>query len=80
MLGMTWIPEEPLPTMATRLFFRSTSLFQRLECHCRPLKVSRPGSSGIIGLLRAPVAEMRMSETTVNVSPVWTLRKVTVCC
>lgn len=78
MFGTTWMPDEPLPTIAILLPSSFTSLFHRLECHCTPLNLSRPGTRGIIGLFKAPVAAMRMSAVTVKVSPEERRRKVIV--
>ena len=57
MIGIDWMPEEPVPITATRLPLKSTpSCGQRLVKKTSPLKRSAPGMSGALGRDRQPLA------------------------
>ena len=60
MIGIDWIPEEPVPITATRLPVKSTpSCGQCAVWWISPAKLSRPGMSGVIAAESAPVAMMQ---------------------
>ena len=57
MTGIDWMPDEPVPTTATRLPVKSTpSCGQRPVWWISPANVSAPGASGSFGTERHPVA------------------------
>ena len=59
--GTNWIADGPVPITATRRPARSCSWSQSIEWNRRPANDSRPGSSGVIGLPKGPVAETSTS-------------------
>lgn len=67
--ALTWIPDDPFPTIATFFPRRSKFSFHLELCHCAPANESMPSSFGMIGELSAPAALMRTSATTVRTTP-----------
>ena len=59
MIGIDWMPDDPVPMTATRLPVKSTpSCGQLLVKYTSPAKRSAPGMSGVFGIDRQPVAMM----------------------
>jgi len=57
MIGIDWIPDDPVPMTATRLPVKSTpSCGQVLVKYTSPPKRSTPAMSGTFGIDRQPVA------------------------
>ncbi len=57
MIGIDWIPLEPVPITPTRRPVKSTpSWGQRLVAYTGPAKRSMPAMSGSLGIDRHPVA------------------------
>ena len=57
MIGIDWMPDEPVPITATRLPVKSTpSWGHRLVQYTSPWKRSAPSTSGTFGIDRQPVA------------------------
>ena len=57
MIGIDWMPDEPVPITPTRLPVKSTpSWGQRLVKYTSPWKRSAPAMSGTLGTDRQPVA------------------------
>ena len=57
MIGIIWIPDEPVPITPTRRRAKSTLSFgQRPLWYQLPLKVDNPGKAGTRGKERLPVA------------------------
>ena len=76
MAGTSWPLVDPVPTTATRLPVRSTSLGQRAEWNLTPSNLSRPGQSGNLGWLSIPTALTTTSKrddlpSVVKTSHVW---------
>jgi hypothetical protein len=58
-MGITWMPEEPVPITPTRWPVKSTGCLGQLPVwYQRPPKDSRPGSSGTREADRQPAAEI----------------------
>ena len=57
MRGMDWMPDDPVPMTATRLPVKSTpSCGQRPVTYTSRVNRSAPGTSGVFGSERQPVA------------------------
>ena len=60
MIGIDWMPEDPVPMTATRLPVKSTgSSGQCAVWYVSPAKVSRPSKFGVIAADSGPVAISR---------------------
>src|SRR4051794_9694065 len=73
---MIWMPDEPVPTTATRLPARSTEWSgQLLVQYSSPSKVSIPSNSGFFGRDRPPTAEITNRAVEVDPSSVPTVQR-----